>query len=88
MALFPAIAARFGGASVLGLLYAAPSVEAFLSTGPLLGNDEAGVAAGLIGVGRSIVVGGPCASSPSASAWPLSQPCAGMTTVAHDDRRF
>ena len=30
MALFPAIAARFGGATVLGLLYAAPAVGALL----------------------------------------------------------
>lgn len=32
MALFPAIAARYGGASVLGLLYAAPAVGSFLAT--------------------------------------------------------
>lgn len=31
-ALFPAIAVRFGGAGVLGVLYAAPSVGAFLAT--------------------------------------------------------
>jgi MFS family permease len=32
MALFPAIATRFGGAEVLGLLYAAPSLGALLAT--------------------------------------------------------
>jgi MFS family permease len=32
MALFPAIAERFGGADVLGLLYAAPAVGALLAT--------------------------------------------------------
>ena len=32
MALFPAIATRYGGAGVLGLLYAAPSVGALLAT--------------------------------------------------------
>jgi MFS family permease len=32
MALFPAIAASYGGASVLGLLYAAPAVGSFLAT--------------------------------------------------------
>ncbi len=32
MALFPAIASSYGGAGVLGLLYAAPSVGAFLAT--------------------------------------------------------
>jgi MFS family permease len=32
MALFPAIATKFGGAEVLGLLYAAPSVGALLAT--------------------------------------------------------
>src|SRR5207247_4061887 len=32
MALFPAIAERFGGAGVLGLLYAAPAVGSLLAT--------------------------------------------------------
>lgn len=32
IALFPALATRYGGAGVLGLLYAAPSVGSMLAT--------------------------------------------------------
>jgi MFS family permease len=54
-ALFPAIAARYGGAGALGLLYAAPSVGAFLA------NATSGWTGGVRRHGRAILV--------AAAAW-------------------